>query len=155
MGYKNKREKKLSRKEKEKAHLLAKIAALEQEAARKGFVKSGKKSVPIIEHKKEDIFSSVENKNKKQPTASEAVVVQDREKCTQKEVSLVKSRAQFFAFQKCQNQHRINDDDETSKRPLSTTEKARLEIEAASAGLSVADRAKRVANNFKPKAQHA
>jgi hypothetical protein len=67
----------------------------------------------------------------------------------------VKSRAQFFAFQKCQNQHRINDDDETSKRPLSTTEKARLEIEAASAGLSVADRAKRVANNFKPKAQHA
>ena len=152
---KNKREKKLSRKEKEKVHLLAKIAALEQEAARKGFVKSGKKSVPIIEHKKEDIFSSVENKNKKQPTASEAVVVQDREKCTQKEVSLVKSRAQFFAFQKCQNQHRINDDDETSKRPLSTTEKARLEIEAASAGLSVADRAKRVANNFKPKAQHA
>ena len=161
---KNKREKKLSRKEKEKAHLLAKIAALEQEAAKKGFVKSGKKSVPIIEHKKEDIFSSVENKNKKQPTASEAVaekdvvvavVVQDREKCTQKEVSLVKSRAQFFAFQKCQNQHRIDDDDETSKRPLSTTEKARLEIEAASAGLSVADRAKRVANNFKPKAQHA
>ncbi|CAL6353229.1 unnamed protein product [Bathycoccus prasinos] len=109
---KNKREKKLSRKEKEKAHLLAKIAALEQEAAKKGFVKSGKKSVPIIEHKKEDIFSSVENKNKKQPTASEAVVVQDREK-------------------------------------------SRLEIEAASAGLSVADRAKRVANNFKPKAQHA
>lgn len=137
--------------------MLAKIAALEQEAAKKGFVKSGKKSVPIIEHKKEDIFSSVENKNKKQPTASEAVVVQDREKCTQKEVSLVKSRAQFFAFQKCQNQHRIDDDDddETSKRPLSTTEKARLEIEAASAGLSVADRAKRVANNFKPKAQHA
>ena len=33
---KNKREKKLSRKEKEKAHLLAKIAALEQEAAKKG-----------------------------------------------------------------------------------------------------------------------
>ena len=146
----------MSRKEEEKAHLLAKIAALEQEAARKGFVKSGKKSVPIIEHKKEDIFSSVENKIKKQPTASEVVVVQDREKCTQKEVSLVKSRAQFFAFQKCQNQHRIDDDDdETSKRPLSTTEKARLEIEAASAGLSVADRAKRVANNFKPKAQHA
>jgi len=161
---KNKREKKLSRKEKEKAHLLAKIAALEEQAAKKGFVKSGTKSVPIFEHKKETSGDG-ENENKKQPKEGTekdvvvAVVVQDREKGTQKEVSLVKSRAQFFAFQKCHNQHRVVDDDEDDneprKKPLSTTEKARLEIQAASGGISVADRAKRVANNFKPKAQYA
>ena len=51
---KTKREKKLSRKEKEKAYLLAKIAVLEEEAAKKRSVlKSVKKPEPIIEHRKE------------------------------------------------------------------------------------------------------
>ena len=159
---KTKREKKLSRKEKEKAHLLAKIAVLEEEAAKKRSVlKSVKNPEPIIEHRKE-AFTVEKNKKPSTTAAGKdvagAAVVQDPEKGTQKEVSLVKSRAQFFAFQKRHNQHRVDGDDDDGdepKKPLSTTEKARLEIEAASAGLSVADRAKRVANNFKPKAQRA
>ena len=168
-------EKKQSRKEREKAVLLSKIATLEKQVSEKKKTaniwhrptssssleknRNGGGDVPIIEHKAEE----------KKPTSQAqedvvvAVVVQDREKGTQKEVSLVKSRAQFFAIQNSYRQHKIDDDEEddeeeeedeeVKKKPLSTTEKARMEIEAASAGLSVAERAKRVANNFKPSAK--